>query len=162
MRWLESTGGPMVVLPAEATAAWSGYRGPDYDLACSVYDIGMVDVVGAGRTFSALSLSGEPMSTAWSADLGCVVQWRWAEDEDDLLRTIRSSWNGLRWDAVGSVDWQGGARMFDAATPGDELTSDEFVEWSIGDRGVSVMVAEVDEGSAACRLIRTVPLESAP
>ena len=102
------------------------------------------------------------MSTTWSDDLGCVVQWGWAEDEDNLFRTIRSSWTGLEWAVVGSVEWQGEVRVFDAATPGSELASDEFMEWSIGDRGVSVMVAEIDEGSVACRLIKVVRIESAP
>lgn len=153
MKWLESTGGPMVVMQAASVAEWSGYRGPDYDLACSVADIGIVDVVRAGRAFSVLSLSGEPLSTTWSDGLGCVVQWRWAEDEGDLFRAIRSSWNALKWDVVGSVEWQSGARLFDAATPGDELASDEFIEWSINDGRVSVMVAEIDRGSVACRLI---------
>ena len=162
MRWLESTGGPMVVMPADSAAAWSGNRGPDYDLACSVHGIGIVDVVRAGRVFSALSLADEPMSTTWSDDLGCLVQWRWAEDEDDLFRTIRSSWDGLEWDVVGPVEWQGEVRVFDAATPRDELASDELMEWTIGDRGASVMVAEIDEGSAACRLIKVGRIESAP
>ena len=152
----------MIVMRAASVPEWSGYRGPDYDLACSVLDIGMVDVVGAGRAFSALSLWGEPMSTTWSGDLGCVVQWRWAEDEDDLFRTIKSSWDGLTWDVIGSVDWQGAVRVFDAATPGAELASDEFLEWPVGDRGASVMVAEVEAGTAACRLIKAVPIESAP
>ena len=43
MKWLESTGGPMVVVQAASVPEWSGYRGPDYDLACSVYDLGTVD-----------------------------------------------------------------------------------------------------------------------
>ncbi|MGW2091511.1 Imm21 family immunity protein [Promicromonospora sukumoe] len=154
MKWLESTGGPMVVMQASSVAEWSGYRGPDYDLACSVYDIGMVDAVRAGPAFSVLSLSGGPMSTTWSDDLGCVIQWRWAEDEGDLFRAIRSSWDGLEWDVVGSVEWTGGVRVFDAAIPGDELSGDEFMEWPISDGGASVMVAEIDRGSAACRVIK--------
>ena len=154
MKWLDSTGGPMVVMQAASVAEWSGYRGPDYDLACSVADIGIVDVVRAGRAFSVLSLSGEPLSTTWSDGLGCVVQWRWAESEGDLSRAVRSSWNGLRWDVVGSVEWQAGVRMFDASIPGDELTSDEFIEWSVSHRAVSVMVAEIDRDSVACRLVR--------
>jgi hypothetical protein len=154
MKWLESTGGPMVVMQVGSVAEWSGYRGPDYDLACSVDDIGIVDVDRGERAFSVLSLSGEPMSTSWSDDLRCLVQWGWAEDEDDLFRTIRSSWNVLKWDVIGSVDWQGVVRVFDAAIPGDELASDELIEWSIGDRSVSVMVAEIDSDSVACRLIK--------
>jgi hypothetical protein len=144
----------MVVMQATSVAEWSGYRGPDYDLACSVHDIGMVEVGGEGRSFSALSLSGEPMSTTWSDDLGCVVQWGWADDEDDLFQTIRSSWSGLKWDVVGSVEWQGAAVMFDAATPGNELAADELIEWPIGDQGGSIMVAEIEEGSVACRLVK--------
>lgn len=144
----------MVVMQATSVTEWSGYRGPDYDLACSVHDIGMVEVGGGGRSFSALSLSGEPMSTTWSEDLGCVVQWRWADDEDDLFHTIRSSWNGLKWDIVGSAEWQGVVVMLDAATPGDELAADELMEWPIGDQGVSIMVAEIDEGPVACRLVK--------
>lgn len=35
-------------------------------------------------------------------------------------------------------------------------------EWPVGDRGASVMVAEVEAGTAACRLIKVVPIESAP
>jgi hypothetical protein len=154
MKWLESTGGPMVVMQVSSVAAWTGYRGPDYDLACSVYDIGIVDVARTGPVFSALSLSGEPMSTTWSEDLSCVIQWRWAEDEEDLFQAIRSSWNDLEWVVVGSVEWQGGVRVFDAATPGDELSRDEYMEWPINGGSAAVMVAEVEKGSAACRLIK--------
>lgn len=136
-QWVDSNGGPLIVLPLEIAHYWNGVSPPpgvaipegwvwgdpdgpvcDYDRACQVDDyVGMVEVgPGVG-----LVLGDEPMRTAFlpSNDGGILLRWGHAEGEDEL------------WQAVaGADDWsqtthrlqvsQGTILIIDAASAGSE------------------------------------------
>jgi hypothetical protein len=99
LTWIESNGGPLVVLPRALLAAWRGTDDPlpgeaieatfrwnpggvatDYDRACDVRDYAGVIAVGSGE---ALVLADEPLPTTWLPGHrgGVFVRWRFGPDE---------------------------------------------------------------------------------
>jgi hypothetical protein len=103
MRWIESAGGPLLLLHRESLGEWGGVAelmtGPaaddswsprgeptDYDRACSVQGyLGMI-AIGAGQ---GIVLGDEPLRTAWipfrTRNGGIFVRWVFGEDEREFL-----------------------------------------------------------------------------
>jgi len=93
----------------------------DYGRACSVDDyLGMLEV-GPGRC---LVLGDEPMATTFfpTADGGIFVRWIHAENEQDVVRAVRSVPESLwaRFPDTFEVGI-GGLLLLDSACQGDEL-----------------------------------------
>lgn len=132
MHWIESAGGPLVLVPERSLGAWKGADGPDsgethYERACSVEDfIGLVKVDGGAP---AIVLGDEPLRTAWrpSEAGGMLVRWIAAPAEEDVDQALASLPDILPWEHVLDFEHPGGAMMlFDAAVPGEELPSDHL------------------------------------
>jgi len=106
MRWIESAGGPLLLLSEQNLGSWGGalelMSGPaakasyspggkptDYDRASSVEDFVGLIVVG---TEQALVLGGEPLQTTWMPSQagrgGMVVRWVFGESENEFLRWV--------------------------------------------------------------------------
>ncbi|MFJ9948745.1 Imm21 family immunity protein [Kitasatospora sp. NPDC091207] len=129
VRWVESLGGPLVVVPESALDAWSGSAGgggpvDDYDRACAVE--GLTGLLPVGPS-DALVLADEPASTAWLAERGLFVRWSAAESEEALLASVDAALLAACWDP--EVIWQvpGPAVLFDAAWTGEESGREEHV-----------------------------------
>ncbi len=100
MTWLDSTGGPLIVLSEEMLNKWAGCDGPgkastDYDRACSVQNLSGKIKVGSR---SALVLSDEPLSTTWlpsnGSRQGTIVRWVYGpskEEVEELLFKLTES-----------------------------------------------------------------------
>lgn len=103
LRWIESSGGPLVLLSSRDLAAWSGHdmqpqqglgglsaRATDYERACAIKDfIGIVPVASG----EGVVLGDEPMPTAWypvSPSLGIFVRWVYGEDQEQVLRYLEN------------------------------------------------------------------------
>jgi len=106
MHWIESAGGPLLLLFEESLDNWGGVidliSGPaadiryspggkstDYDRACSVkWYIGLIDI---GKEYGVV-LGGEPLQTTWlpyqAASGGMVVRWVFGESESEFLNWI--------------------------------------------------------------------------
>ena len=92
-KWIQSNGGPLLLLPAELLRQWGGTATADYERACTVQDEIAVLDVGNGV---GLVLGDEPHQTAWAPadDGGLLVRWVYADDEADVwaaVDTIRES-----------------------------------------------------------------------
>ena len=150
IKWVSTNGGPLVVIPVEFAHHWQGDGGlgfpngdlsmvwetvrnhTDYGRACGIDDyLGMLDV-GAG---TCLVLGDEPMATTFlpTRDGGIFVRWVHAENEEDVMRGVRSVpeslWNRFPHTIeVGS----GGLLLFDSACPGDDLRAPAPEESSRG------------------------------
>src|SRR5215203_1744748 len=106
LSWLESGGGPLLLIPGEYLSLWEGIDPPtdgrqivaksrwnadnaaatDHDRACDVADyLGLIDI-GDGN---GLILGDEPLPTAWLPDEiafgGILVRWVHAESEQEVL-----------------------------------------------------------------------------
>ena len=136
--WVETLGGPHVLLPEESLAYWRGIEGwrdhadptdnSDYARACRIDSWLGVLRCGPG---DALVLSGDVGPVAWyqseDRNSGLLIQWLAADDEEDIILAI----NGPRLtkvlastnaECVKFVTGRSGVlRLFDAAEPGDEI-----------------------------------------
>jgi hypothetical protein len=136
MRWIDTTGGPLVVIENHLITAWRGSAefpapGTDYSRACDV--TGYLGVIPVGEG-AALVLGDEPMATAWWPDQrwggGLIVRWMYAPDESAVLRHLAAL---PPMEFAEPVAWpvQGDSQMlFDSALTGTEA-SDSGVELSL-------------------------------
>ncbi len=151
LRWIESGGGPLIVIPVEIahhrrgdgglglpngdlSSVWDTVRDQtDYGRACGVSNSLGVLQVGPGEC---LVLGDEPMSTAFlpTGDGCLLIRWIHAENEKDVVRAARS---------VPKSHWEhfphpfrvgrSGLLLFDSANPGDDLPpplSEGIWSWS--------------------------------
>lgn len=104
LRWIETAGGPHLVLPKRYSSDWEGFLSPsggrvveatfrsnpggsasDYDLACSVEGWAGVIPVGRGQ---ALALTGDDTQAAYyqtACGQHFILRWIYAESETELL-----------------------------------------------------------------------------
>jgi hypothetical protein len=84
MKWIESTGGPLVVVPQSLRSEWKGVAGGDYEEACGVDDyLGILH-----RAWGvALVLGDEPFRTTviQRAEGPAIARWIYAPDADRVL-----------------------------------------------------------------------------
>ncbi len=101
LQWIESNGGPLILLPAEYLTAWSGYnpseqsrnglrqsRQTDYERACAVEGYTGILRVDGGQ---GLVLGDEPMATAWwpaTTTQGIFVRWVTGEEQTSAIHHL--------------------------------------------------------------------------
>ncbi|GAA2065103.1 hypothetical protein GCM10009801_10150 [Streptomyces albiaxialis] len=127
--WVESAGGPLVVVPRAALPSWSGVNGngteTDYDRACQVDGFAETVETGPHRTYQALVLGGEPAATHFlpvAPGGGVFVRRHAAPSDEDVLDSVESALDTAVWGSERT--WtlpDDGVVVFDAAVPGDEL-----------------------------------------
>ncbi|MDA2810510.1 Imm21 family immunity protein [Nocardiopsis sp. RSe5-2] len=132
LEWVESMGGPLVVVPVSALPAWSGGTMSgilmggdvldDYDRAMAVDDLaGIVSVGGgAGR---ALVLGDGPDPGCYLPEHRAFLRWCGAESESRLRSAAEEvlADPATSWDECGTWVTDGPAVLMDAAVPGTEL-----------------------------------------
>ncbi|MFE2879035.1 Imm21 family immunity protein [Streptomyces roseus] len=132
LTWLETEGGPFVVVPRTALPHWSGTEG-DYDRACEVMDF--VGVLAMPDGAEALVLGDEPLSTAYLPEHRVLVRWYYAESEEGVADIIRAGLASAEWKAGPVLGTTGELVMFDAAHFGTEvgtLTDSTALELAAG------------------------------
>jgi hypothetical protein len=137
LRWIDSGGGPLLLVPGELRLAWRGtdipeepvvsrfrWAGPgtpatDYDRACDVEGYVGIIPVGGG---TALVLGDAPHSTAWwplRSGGGILVRWEYAPSEERVEAALEEL-SGLAWEETG-LTFRAGAEpvwLFDSAYAG--------------------------------------------
>ncbi|MFF2411198.1 Imm21 family immunity protein [Streptomyces sp. NPDC058092] len=118
LTWLETEGGPFIVVPRAALPHWSGTEG-DYDRACEVMDhVGVLALPGGAE---ALVLGDEPLSTAYLPESRVLVRWCYAESEEGVADIIRAALSTAKWEEGPVLSTTGELVMFDAAYFGTEV-----------------------------------------
>ena len=139
LQWVQSNGGPLLVLPRALLEGWEGteeperYRGvearsrwnpegpaTDYDRACDVTDLVGTVPVGSGE---GLVLGDEPLATTWwpseAVQGGLLVRWEYAEADAMVRRWISAVPAHLAWaPGVRFRFDEGPLVLFDSAEPG--------------------------------------------
>ncbi|GGQ93560.1 hypothetical protein GCM10010195_56830 [Kitasatospora griseola] len=132
--WVESMGGPLVVVPVSALARWEGCtpggeilgatgRRDDYDRACAVTDFaGVVDLHGSDSV-SALVLGEEPSDTCYLPERTAFVRWLAADSAAALLDAAQSVLvdPATPWEECGTWITDGPAVLMDSAVAGRNL-----------------------------------------
>lgn len=121
--WVESSGGPLIVIPDSVLHRWTGVSDEDdvpgdYDRTWMVGDpIGLIPVGGV----DALVLGGDPDSTTYLPRLGVFVRWWAADSEEALLGAVAASLDAASWGPP--ILWRvpGAVVLSDAVCPGREV-----------------------------------------
>ncbi|MFD5891994.1 Imm21 family immunity protein [Streptomyces sp. NPDC060334] len=145
LTWLETEGGPVVVVPRAALWHSSGTEG-DYDRACEVMDF--LGVLALPDGAEALVLGDEPLSTAYLPEYRVLVRWCYAESEDGVADVIRAGLATAVWEEGPVLSTPGDFVMFDAAYFGTEvgtLTDGTVVELGAGRYRVDSANIEPDD-----------------
>ncbi|MFI5476710.1 Imm21 family immunity protein [Streptomyces cacaoi] len=145
LTWLETEGGPFIVVPRTALPHWSGTEG-DYDRACEVMDF--VGVLALPDEAEALVLGDEPLTTAYLPEYRVLVRWCYAESEDGVADFIRAGLPTAEWEEGPVLSTTGELVMFDAAYFGTEvgtLTDSTALELAAGRYRVDSASIEPDQ-----------------
>ena len=157
--WLQSNGGPLLLLDQSWLPAWNGYPdtalpfeapGTDYARACAVDDALGLLTVGTGV---GLVLGDEPMATAWWPSFdrlgGVLIRWRWANDEA-ACHAAFAQLASLRWsDASLALPVPTGhAVLFDAAYGGWDIEARLTIKLVPATYGVETVEYVPDEETA--------------
>ncbi|MFD9336238.1 Imm21 family immunity protein [Streptomyces sp. NPDC060028] len=145
LTWLETEGGPFIVVPCAALSHWSGTEG-DYDRACEVTDL--VGVLELPDGAEALVLGGEPLTTAYLPEHRALVRWCYAESEEGVADVILAGLPTAEWEEGPVLSTTGELAMFDAAYFGTEvgtLTDSTVLELGPGRYRVDSASIEPDD-----------------
>jgi hypothetical protein len=143
-RPIESTGGPLVLLPDRVRDVWSGVAGGDYERACGVRDyLGVLDV----GDDQALVIGDEPASTALlpsrAADSLVLAKWSYGPDRASVVASLR----GVRFDRFPPAEVSFSFRsspqlLFDSSAPGRNVDQHLTARLPAGEYVASTLVFE--------------------
>ncbi|MFD4904203.1 Imm21 family immunity protein [Kitasatospora purpeofusca] len=132
--WVESMGGPLIVVPVSALQYWGGCtedgmiigdndQSDDYDRACGVE--GLAEVIGLRGCshVSALVLGDEPATTCYLPEQRAFVRWLAADSDAELLAAAETALNdpATPWEECGLWETDGPAVLMDSAEAGKDL-----------------------------------------
>ncbi|MEU1079877.1 Imm21 family immunity protein [Streptomyces sp. NPDC005908] len=134
--WVESMGGPLIVVPVSALAAWHGCTQTgviagnatavdDYDRACEVDDLAGVIAVG-DKGAQALVLADEPATTRYVPEHNLFLRRLAADDEAELAATAQAALmdRTTPWEEYGTWTTDGPAVLMDSAEAGSDLNQE--------------------------------------
>lgn len=125
--WVESGGGPLVVVPETSLREWRGVDPDDMNddddaaRACAVE--GLAGVVAVGRNGAqALVLGDDPASTCYVPEMRAFVRWNAARNAESLIDAARTlvADQAVAWDDCGVWETDGPAVLMDAGENGAE------------------------------------------
>ncbi|MFD5610578.1 Imm21 family immunity protein [Kitasatospora sp. NPDC127060] len=132
--WVESMGGPLIVVPVSALHQWNGCtengmivgdgdQPDDYDRACAVEDLAEVISLVGHTANSALVLGDEPSSTCYLAEQRAFVRWLAADSDAELIAAAMAVLNdpATPWEDCGLWQTDGPAVLMDSAEAGGSL-----------------------------------------
>lgn len=152
LRWVESGGGPLLLLPEPLLAEWHGAEGPstehtDYERACAVQDYLASIPVGRGV---GLVLGDEPLTTAWlparGGRGGTLVRWVHAPDDAAVLAALTEEVGAPMPGQAGvALPVRAPLVLFDSAYAGRDLPPDRLrIELPPGDYLVETLSLHPD------------------
>jgi Immunity protein 21 len=126
MNWVESGGGPLIVVPVAALADWGtggeGSTMDDYDRARAVD--GLAGLIAVGESGAqALVLGDEPATTCYLPEHRVFLRWIAADSEADLVAgaEVVLADSAAPWVDCGTWRTDGPAVLLDSAETGAEL-----------------------------------------
>lgn len=127
LNWIESTGGPFVLLPEEIVSSWSGVDGDDYDTACDNSDdeVNFYNYDGTKIVF----LGDEPHNTTCAKTKygACLFRWIYGRSKEGMRDRIDlydySTVVSVHSDTFCTLD-SGMIAIFDSSMSPDDLAEE--------------------------------------
>lgn len=156
-KWIESEGGPYIVVPASLVPAWQGVEGDDYDAACEIDDyLGLV-TFGTGNKAVGLVVADEPLPATFLPDLASVLQWSYAPSDAALVNAAQASVDSIaQWHPGPQLDITEPLVMFDATIPGASVTDEEQLRLSPPHGRVQFHTADFESGADIAGRLHTI------
>ncbi|MFD6585931.1 immunity 21 family protein [Streptomyces anulatus] len=134
--WVESMGGPLIVVPVSALDAWRGCTETgvmvgnatapdDYDRACAVD--GRAGVIAVGENGAqALVLADEPATSCFLPEHRAFLRWLAADSEAGLKAAAGAvlADPATEWEECGTWSSDGPATLMDSAEAGSALDTE--------------------------------------
>ncbi|MEU0038530.1 Imm21 family immunity protein [Streptomyces sp. NPDC006333] len=178
--WVESMGGPLIVIPVSALPAWRGCTETgvmagdatapdDYDRACAVDDLAGVITVGEHGA-QALVLADEPATSCYLPEHRAFLRWLAADSEAELTAAAGAvlADPATAWEECGTWSSDGPATLMDSAEagsaldieyPGGGMPSQAWVSLPAGRWRVRATRTKADEENWV-GLVQILPIES--
>ncbi|MEE1671054.1 Imm21 family immunity protein [Streptomyces sp. WAC07094] len=134
LTWVDSMGGPLIVVPVSVLHQWSGCtedgiivggtdEPDDYDRACAVEGPAEAISLGDAEHVSALVLGDESATTCYLPEQGAFVRWLGACSETELVAAAGAvlSDEATPWTVCGVRETDGPAVLMDSAEAGEGL-----------------------------------------
>ena len=165
MHWIESTGGPLILIDRLFLSKWGGVRrssdlnyGSDYERACDTGDYAETISISGGE---ALILGDEPNRAtiiSRSSEEIIIVRWRWAPSEKAVQEHLEKLDDKHFENATNlRIRFQGEeAIMFDSSLSGSELDDSIIVKLTPGEYLVETAIYEPD--NETCLLLHRLRL----
>jgi frataxin-like iron-binding protein CyaY len=135
MKWVNSAGGPLLLLDEVLLSNWRGVLGghaeqSDYERACLADDL--IVPISVGNGFG-IVLNDEPLQTTWLPSekhgQSFLIRWKYAENEKSIIRHLEQVPESIFCqEPVSFAVTCGRCILFDAALPGLDFRKGEFVE----------------------------------
>lgn len=161
LRYVETEGGPFILLPLELKKAWTGTGDDDSDEE-SDYDraeeflstVGVLDV-GKGKAL----ILGEAEVTAFrpTEDGGVFVQKVFGDEPADVHAAVDGAIASGKWKATKltlPVEGKGKLALFDSAYAYEDADSDEVLKLSLEPGTYAIETARVETDDVECGLVR--------
>jgi hypothetical protein len=140
LAWIESTGGPLILIEEALMPYWNGHSSSshssmtDYERACAISDYLGTIGVGPGH---AVVLGEEPASTAWwhssELDFSYLVRWVFAESEDEIIKALDTlSINSWERNDIEIKVAKEKLVLFDSAFPGYDIDTSISIQIPTG------------------------------
>ena len=155
LKYVESEGGPFILVPVERKKDWEG-AGDDYDRATSFGSGTGVIEVGAGKAL----ILGNADVTAFMplADGGVFVQRVYGDEDEDVIAAVEKAVAATDWTATGQTFDTGTGKLvlFDAACTYEDSDKGERLPVTLppGAYAISTRAAKSDDGEVEVGLVR--------
>ncbi|MBB4987415.1 MULTISPECIES: Imm21 family immunity protein [Streptomyces] len=178
--WVESMGGPLIVVPVSALASWGGCTESgliagdatapdDYDRACAVDDLAGVILLDENGA-QALVLADEPATSCYLPQHRAFLRWLAADSEAGLRAAADTALAdpATLWEECGTWASDGPAVLMDSAEagsglgidyPGGGMPAEASVPLPAGRWRVRATQTKVDEENWV-GLVQLLPAES--
>lgn len=163
LTYVETEGGPFILLPLELKKAWKGTGDDDEDDdAESDYDraneflstVGVLEV-GDGQVL----VLGEAEVTAFreTSDGGVFIQRVCGDEDADVLAAVDGALAGKKWKPLKAkltVAGKGKLALFDSAYAYADADTDEVLKVSLAAGSYAIETARVEKGEVEVGLVR--------
>lgn len=152
LTWVESEGGPMIVVEKSLRHLWGGYTNSDYENACEVEGYaGLVPFGDPAAPGSALAINDIPAPTAFMAEFRAIVQWISSSSDARFVEVVRGGIEFVdTWVDGPVVQVNGPLAVFDAALPGTEARADELLLVEIEPAVYQLRTADIESDTGTC------------